>query len=186
MVGDIMQPTHLLFVLLVALLVLGPKRLPEVGRTLGSGIRDFRQALSGESSDHHRSDDAEQVSGATSDLHDESHAPVEDEIVWPEEAIGPTSYDEAVEAASPDLTSSGDSEPAAEAIAPDEHHQVAPQFDDTAAGPAQEPTAPGGHAEESTGVGARIVEPADVAARSAEADTAPTHSLSEPRTGSDD
>jgi sec-independent protein translocase protein TatA len=53
MVGDILQPTHLLFVLLVALLVLGPKRLPEVGRTLGSGLRDFRQALSGESHEDH-------------------------------------------------------------------------------------------------------------------------------------
>ena len=59
MVGDIMQPTHLLFVLVVALLVLGPKRLPEVGRTLGSGIRDFRQALSGESPE--RSQEPEQV-----------------------------------------------------------------------------------------------------------------------------
>jgi sec-independent protein translocase protein TatA len=49
MVGDILQPTHLLFVLVIALLVLGPKRLPEVGRTLGSGLRDFRDALSGES-----------------------------------------------------------------------------------------------------------------------------------------
>ena len=48
MVGDILQPTHLLFILVVALLVLGPKRLPEVGRTLGSGLRDFRQAISGE------------------------------------------------------------------------------------------------------------------------------------------
>jgi sec-independent protein translocase protein TatA len=51
MVGDILQPTHLLFILLVALLVLGPKRLPEVGKTLGSGLRDFRQAINGES--HH-------------------------------------------------------------------------------------------------------------------------------------
>ena len=48
MVGDILQPTHLLFVLVVALLVLGPKRLPEVGRTLGNGIRDFRSAINGE------------------------------------------------------------------------------------------------------------------------------------------
>jgi sec-independent protein translocase protein TatA len=47
-VGDILQPTHLLFVLVVALLVLGPKRLPEVGRSLGKGLRDFRSALSGE------------------------------------------------------------------------------------------------------------------------------------------
>lgn len=48
MVGDILQPTHLLFVLVVALLVLGPKRLPEVGRSLGRGLRDFRSAMSGD------------------------------------------------------------------------------------------------------------------------------------------
>lgn len=45
MIGDIFQPTHLLFILVVALLVLGPKRLPEVGRALGKGLRDFRSAL---------------------------------------------------------------------------------------------------------------------------------------------
>jgi sec-independent protein translocase protein TatA len=44
-IGDILQPTHLLFVLAIALLVLGPKRLPEVGRALGRGLRDFRNAL---------------------------------------------------------------------------------------------------------------------------------------------
>jgi sec-independent protein translocase protein TatA len=48
LVGDILQPTHLIFVLVIALLVLGPKRLPEVGRSLGRGLRDFRDALSGE------------------------------------------------------------------------------------------------------------------------------------------
>ena len=48
MVGDILQPTHLIFVLVIALLVLGPKRLPEVGRSLGKGLRDFRTAVSGE------------------------------------------------------------------------------------------------------------------------------------------
>ena len=48
MIGDILQPTHLLFILVVALLVLGPKRLPEVGRSLGKGIRDFRGAMNGD------------------------------------------------------------------------------------------------------------------------------------------
>lgn len=48
MIGDLLQPTHLIFVLLIALLVLGPKRLPEVGRSLGRGLRDFKDALSGE------------------------------------------------------------------------------------------------------------------------------------------
>src|SRR5690349_5443387 len=48
MVGDILSPTHLLFVLVVALVVLGPKKLPEVGRQLGNGLRDFRAAINGE------------------------------------------------------------------------------------------------------------------------------------------
>ena len=48
MIGDILQPTHLLFVLVIALLVLGPKRLPEVGRSLGRGLRDFRNVMSGD------------------------------------------------------------------------------------------------------------------------------------------
>ncbi len=52
MIGDILQPTHLLFVLVIALLVLGPKRLPEVGRALGNGLRDFKSAINGED-DHH-------------------------------------------------------------------------------------------------------------------------------------
>ena len=54
MIGDILQPTHLLFILVVALLVLGPKRLPEAGRALGKGLRDFRSAMSGD--DDHRSE----------------------------------------------------------------------------------------------------------------------------------
>jgi sec-independent protein translocase protein TatA len=53
-IGDILQPTHLLFILVIALLVLGPKRLPEAGRSLGRGLRDFRSALSGD--DHDRVD----------------------------------------------------------------------------------------------------------------------------------
>jgi sec-independent protein translocase protein TatA len=61
MVGDILQPTHLLFVLVVALLVLGPKRLPEVGRTLGNGIRDFRSAINGESNDRDSNDRHEEI-----------------------------------------------------------------------------------------------------------------------------
>jgi sec-independent protein translocase protein TatA len=43
------NPVHLLFIALVALLVLGPKRLPELARALGHGIREFRQAVSLES-----------------------------------------------------------------------------------------------------------------------------------------
>ena len=44
-IDNILQPTHLLVVLVVALLVLGPKRLPEVGRAIGKGIHDMRSAM---------------------------------------------------------------------------------------------------------------------------------------------
>jgi sec-independent protein translocase protein TatA len=51
MIGDILQPTHLLLILVVALLVLGPKRLPEVGRSVGRTLRDFKGAINGEPHD---------------------------------------------------------------------------------------------------------------------------------------
>jgi TatA/E family protein of Tat protein translocase len=40
------SPVHLLFLGVVALLVLGPKRLPELARALGKGMREFREAIS--------------------------------------------------------------------------------------------------------------------------------------------
>lgn len=39
------SPVHLLFIAVVALVVLGPKRLPALARALGQGIREFRQSL---------------------------------------------------------------------------------------------------------------------------------------------
>jgi len=42
------NPIHLIFLLAVLLLVFGAKRLPEVGRSLGSGMRGFKDSLSGE------------------------------------------------------------------------------------------------------------------------------------------
>jgi sec-independent protein translocase protein TatA len=59
MIGDILQPTHLLLILVVALVVLGPKRLPEAGRAVGRSLHDFRSAMNGE---HHEPRD--QITGA--------------------------------------------------------------------------------------------------------------------------
>jgi sec-independent protein translocase protein TatA len=42
---------ELLVVLIIALIVFGPKRLPELGRSLGRGIREFKGSLSGENED---------------------------------------------------------------------------------------------------------------------------------------
>jgi sec-independent protein translocase protein TatA len=46
MIDSLFTPTHILLILAVALIVLGPKRLPEAGRGLGSAIRDFKESLS--------------------------------------------------------------------------------------------------------------------------------------------
>ncbi len=45
MIENVLNPTHLLLILAVALIVLGPKRLPEAGRGLGSAIRGFKESL---------------------------------------------------------------------------------------------------------------------------------------------
>ena len=48
---------EILILLLVALLVFGPKRLPEMGRSLGKGMREFKDSISGKDDDeavHHR------------------------------------------------------------------------------------------------------------------------------------
>ena len=44
-------PMELAIVLVIALLVLGPKKLPEVGRSMGRGMREFKDSLSGETDD---------------------------------------------------------------------------------------------------------------------------------------
>ena len=51
MFSGLESPAHLLIVLIIALIVLGPKRLPEAGRSLESGIRGFKESLTGKDDD---------------------------------------------------------------------------------------------------------------------------------------
>jgi len=44
-------PMEIVLVLVIALLVLGPKRLPEAGRSIGKGMREFKDSLSGIAND---------------------------------------------------------------------------------------------------------------------------------------
>ena len=44
-------PLELVIVLAIALIVLGPKKLPEVGRSIGNGMREFKESISGERRD---------------------------------------------------------------------------------------------------------------------------------------
>jgi sec-independent protein translocase protein TatA len=49
--GELLTPTHLLLVLVVALLLFGPRKLPELGKGLGEGIRGFKDGLKGTTTD---------------------------------------------------------------------------------------------------------------------------------------
>jgi sec-independent protein translocase protein TatA len=48
MLTGLVQPTHLIILLAIALMVLGPKRLPDAGRALGQGLREFKASVSPE------------------------------------------------------------------------------------------------------------------------------------------
>jgi sec-independent protein translocase protein TatA len=45
MFEGLFQPMHLLVILAIALLIFGPKKLPELGKGLGEGIRSFKNSL---------------------------------------------------------------------------------------------------------------------------------------------
>jgi sec-independent protein translocase protein TatA len=46
MFEGLFQPTHLLVILLLCVLLFGPKKLPELGKALGDGIRGFKDGMS--------------------------------------------------------------------------------------------------------------------------------------------
>ena len=47
------NPLHLAFIVVLLLLVFGAKRLPEMGRSLGAGMRGFKESINGESAPAH-------------------------------------------------------------------------------------------------------------------------------------
>lgn len=63
-------------VLIIALVIFGPKKLPELGRSLGRGIREFRSSVSGKDEDEGRPEEKAELQSASSDPE-----PVEGEVV---------------------------------------------------------------------------------------------------------
>lgn len=47
MFDNLFTPTHLIIVLAIALLVFGPRKLPELGKGLGEGLRGFKEGIKG-------------------------------------------------------------------------------------------------------------------------------------------
>jgi len=57
-------PLEIAIVLIIALLVFGPKRLPELGKSLGKGIREFKGSISGEDDKDEQPDEQAQIVAA--------------------------------------------------------------------------------------------------------------------------
>ena len=70
-------PLELAIVLIIALVIFGPKRLPELGRSMGRGIREFRSSISGKGDDEEEEpSQPAQIEGAEKPVE-----PVESEVV---------------------------------------------------------------------------------------------------------
>jgi sec-independent protein translocase protein TatA len=54
---------EIVVVLVIALIVLGPKRLPEVARSVGRGVRELRDAMSGEDEEDEDDEDRDRITG---------------------------------------------------------------------------------------------------------------------------
>ena len=51
MLDNLFTPTHLLIILVIALLIFGPRKLPELGKGLGEGLRGFKDGIKGGTSE---------------------------------------------------------------------------------------------------------------------------------------
>ena len=63
---------EILIVLVIALVVFGPKRLPDLGRSLGSGMREFKDSITGSSKDD---DEPSKITAARADESDDAVRP---------------------------------------------------------------------------------------------------------------
>ena len=54
-------PMELVIVLVIALIVVGPKKLPELGRSLGGGMREFKDSITGRSESQYEELEAEET-----------------------------------------------------------------------------------------------------------------------------
>jgi sec-independent protein translocase protein TatA len=51
MLDNLFTPTHLIIILVIALLIFGPRKLPELGKGLGEGLRGFKDGIKGGGAD---------------------------------------------------------------------------------------------------------------------------------------
>ena len=56
--GGLFQPWHLIVILVIVLIIFGPGKLPDLGQSLGRGIREFKSSVKGEDPDEAKKPDA--------------------------------------------------------------------------------------------------------------------------------
>ena len=102
-------PLELIIVLVIVLLIFGAKRLPEVGRGLGTGMREFKDSVTGKDDDH-------KELSASNDPQTTGQAPAPPEQAAPAQqqppaapATAPAPPPEAEQAAEPEAARSGES-----------------------------------------------------------------------------
>jgi sec-independent protein translocase protein TatA len=74
-------PLELAIVLVIALVIFGPKRLPDLGKSLGSGMREFKESLTGKDDDDDDEAQAKLEAQASQPQPDPDAEPVEGEVV---------------------------------------------------------------------------------------------------------
>ena len=79
MLGNI-GPLEIIVVLIIALIVFGPKRLPELGSSLGKGIREFRSTVTGEKGDDDEEEEVKAI-GSTKPVTTPVEQPADPEVV---------------------------------------------------------------------------------------------------------
>ena len=77
--SGLVSPVHLIFLLLLALLLFGAKRLPEIGRSLGTGMREFKDSVTADTKVETRSELPPAAPAASAPTAPAPTAPVEQE-----------------------------------------------------------------------------------------------------------
>ena len=85
-----LEPTHLIIVAIVVLVLFGPKRLPELAKGLGQGIRDFKKAL------HHEEEPPKEEPTAMATHAEEPKSPAASEPPASATNVDPAAWDAAV------------------------------------------------------------------------------------------
>ncbi len=74
-------PLEIVILLVIVLLIFGPKRLPDLGRSMGRGMREFKDSITGKDDDEDRTERAKLEASAAAPQPDTSGEPVEGEVV---------------------------------------------------------------------------------------------------------